>query len=342
MSVYVGSGGNNVIGEFLVSIVDRLDSMDQTAKESPTLTKYMYSEGSREAIIDTLPMRLKRVSKEQTELWPMEDGIHEDGTRVLGSDNAEFKKHREILRKMVEYFSPENYTSNSGVPTSSLTVLMRGSRLHQIAVRRSIWRVQEEIAQFSSSDTSGEGQDEPREVELESNNNIAQINPDVVNQVEGRNSEGLQAINAEKVQESTDVLEKGVVEKLSEEIGVMGENVRLQSLQVKSLEYVLERALEKIDRKIETLCKVQFEVLEKITGLKSVENEIKALSDSVGGLENLKIEKPDLVGVSTQTPGQLPGQSPTPDSCKGKIPAGEKSEKKPLQRTDEEKVRVPV
>ena len=129
---------NDVIREFLVSIVDRLDSMDLTAKESPTLTKYMYSEGSREAIIDALPMRLKRMYKEQADLWPMEDGIYEDGTRVLGSDNAEFKKHREILRKMVEYFSPENYTSNSGVPTSSLTVLMRGSRLHRIAVQRAI------------------------------------------------------------------------------------------------------------------------------------------------------------------------------------------------------------
>merc|ERR1711905_45299 len=76
-----------------------------------------------------------------------------------------------------------------------------------------------------------------------------------------------------------------------DEIGVMGENVRLQSLQMKSLEYSLERTLEKIERKIETLCKVQFEVLEKITGLKSVENEIKALSESVGGLESLKRER---------------------------------------------------
>merc|ERR1712237_170860 len=203
---------------------------------------------------------------------------------------------------------------------------MRGSRLLRIAVQRAIWRVQEEIALSRSSDTSEEGLEEHGEVELESNNNIAQRNPDAVNQVEGRNSGGLLVSDAEKVHESTDVLEEGVVEKLSEEIGVMGENVRLQGLQVKSLEYSLERTLEKIDRKIETLCKVQFEVLEKITGLKSVENEIKALSKSVGGLESLKIEKPDLVGVSTQTPDQLPGQSPTPDSCGGRISAEEKSE----------------
>ena len=61
------------------------------------MTKYMYSEESVEAIIDALPMRLKRMYSEQADLWPMENGIHEDGTRVSGSDNAEFKKHREIL-----------------------------------------------------------------------------------------------------------------------------------------------------------------------------------------------------------------------------------------------------
>merc|ERR1712237_65618 len=90
---------------------------------------------------------------------------------------------------------------------------MRGSRLLRIAVQRAIWRVQEEIALSSSSDTSEEGLEEHGEVELESNNNIAQRNPDAVNQVEGRNSGGLLVSDAEKVHESTDVLEEGVVER---------------------------------------------------------------------------------------------------------------------------------
>ena len=145
---------NAVIREFLFNIVDRLDSMDQIAKESPTLMKYMYSEESVEAIVDALPMRLKRMCSEQLELWPTENGVHEDGSRVLGSNNAEFRKHREILRKMCEYFSPGNYTNSNGVPTNSLTVLMRECKLHQLAVQRAIWRAQEEWSSDSSDEES--------------------------------------------------------------------------------------------------------------------------------------------------------------------------------------------
>ena len=100
------------------------------------------------------------------------------------------------------------------------------------------------------------------------------------------------------------------------------------------------QALEKIDRKIEELCRVQFGVLEKITELKSVENEVKALSECVGGQAGLKRENSDLTGVSTQKPGQLPGKSPTPDSCKGEGSPGVKHERKPLQKSNKEKVKI--
>ena len=145
---------NAVIEEFLSNVVDRMDSMDETAKENPALMKYMYSEESVEAIVDTLPMRLRRMCNEQLELWPTENGVHEDGSRVLGSNKAEFKKHREIVRKMCEYFSPINYTNNNGIPTKSLTVLMKECKLHQLAVQRAVWRAQEELS--SDSDSSDE------------------------------------------------------------------------------------------------------------------------------------------------------------------------------------------
>ena len=81
-------------------------------------------------------------------------------------------------------------------------------------------------------------------------------------------------------------------------------------------------------------------MLEKITELKSVENEVKALSECVGGQAGLKGENSDLTGVSTQKPGQLPGKSPTPDSCKGEGSPRVKNERKPLQKSDKEKVEI--
>ena len=81
-------------------------------------------------------------------------------------------------------------------------------------------------------------------------------------------------------------------------------------------------------------------MLEKITELKSVENEVKALSECVGGQAGLKRENSDLTGVSTQKPGQLPGKSPTPECCKGEESPGVKHERKPLQKSNKEKVEV--
>ena len=145
---------NAVIREFLINIVNRLDSMDEAAKGNPALMKYMYSEESVEAIMDTLPMRLKRMCNEQLKLWPKENGVYEDGTRVLGSNNAEFRKHREIVKQICEYFSPGNNSNSDGIPIKSLTVLMGDCKLHQLAVQRAIWRTQEEWS--SDSDSSDE------------------------------------------------------------------------------------------------------------------------------------------------------------------------------------------
>ena len=139
-----------------------------------------------------------------------------------------------------------------------------------------------------------------------------------------------------------DAIGEGMVKKLSEEVSSMGENIRLQGLQVKSLEYVLKRAMEKIDRKIEELCRVQFRVLEKITELKSVENKVKAFSECVDSRTKLGKDKFDPVGVSTQESGQLPGRSPTPDNCKNEGPPRMKKDKKPLQKSGKGEVLVKV
>merc|ERR1712105_231441 len=83
-----------------------------------------------------------------------------------------------------------------------------------------------------------------------------------------------------------------MVEKLLEEVESMNKSIALQNLQLKAVEYSLGRAIEKVDKKIEELCKVQFKVLEKIADLKSIDNQIKVLSVEVP--KQVPSERPTL------------------------------------------------
>ena len=125
-----------------------------------------------------------------------------------------------------------------------------------------------------------------------------------------------------------------MAEKLLEEVNSMGESIRLQCLQMQSMEYVLKRAIEKIDKKIEELCRVQFGVLEKITELKCIENQIKALSECVDNRTKMEVSESSSLRLSEKESEKLPGRSPTPGNGKNRGLSRIK-DKKPPQRLSE-------